>query len=108
LEMALQLNAMGREVAFLGIIDTTPCRMDVGGFNRLRGWLRNLPMWLWYDACQSSIRDNVNRLRRRWDSRPGSPVLDDAMNLDQLPDTIQELYRNDFKAFVRYRPRRRC
>jgi len=111
LEMALQLEAMGRTVAFLGIIDTTPCRSGVGGFSRLGGWLRNLPMWWWYDGRESSMKANLSRLRRLWHrvgSPSAAPVLDDMMNLDQLPAGIQELYRKDFEAYIRYRPARRC
>jgi amino acid adenylation domain-containing protein len=122
IEMALQLEAMGREVAFLGIIDTTPCRVHRSSLTYLRGWLRNLPLWLWYDGRRSSIRANLDRLRRvrhrlrlrlslRGVGYGGAavvPSLDDVMNLGQLPAAIQELYRNDFQAFSRYRPQGRC
>jgi len=119
LEMALQLEAMGKAVAFLGIIDTTPCRVDVSRFSRLTGRLRNLPSWLWYDGRQSSIRANLDRVRRRcrsvlsrWSGHhldaSAAPVLDDVMSLDQLPPSIQDLYRKDFDAFVRYQPAGQC
>jgi len=121
LEMALQLEAMGRTVAFLGIIDTTPRWFRDSRFRRLIGWLRNFPLWLWYDGCQSSIQANVDRFRRMgyrllasWSGRFGGgdksagPALDDVMNLDQLPASIQELYRRDFQAFLRYQPGREC
>jgi amino acid adenylation domain-containing protein len=122
LEMALQLKAQGKTVAFLGIIDTTPCRLRVPALSRFLGGLRNLPLWFWYDACRSPIRqhlDRAHRLGRRlsrrllacvW-RREGSSAhsaLDDMMTIEQLPAWIQELYRSHHAAFVRYRPTRRC
>src|SRR6185436_366017 len=109
LEMALQLEAMDREVAFLGIIDAAPCLLKVGRFSRAIGWVRNVPFWLWYEGRESSIRANLDRLRRVWRRTwSASPVLDNVMNLDRLPAVFQELYRKDFEAGRRYHPGRRC
>jgi aspartate racemase len=109
LEMALQLEAMGREVAFLGIIDATPCRLTVGRLSRLTGWLCNLPLWLWYDGRKSSIPANLDRLRRAWRrATVGPAALDDVMNLDRLTAEIKEVYRKDYEASRRYHPGGRC
>jgi thioesterase domain-containing protein len=120
--MALQLEAQGQEVAFLGIIDTTPFRVH---YNSPRYWwrvARNAPLWFWYDAIRTPRAENVDRLRRAWRilrrALPGRPGRDakpgliadvrDTMNIDGLPEMFQDRYEWDFEAFSAYRPKAKC
>jgi amino acid adenylation domain-containing protein len=122
LEMALQLEAQGQQVAFLGIIDTTPFRVY---YSSPRYWwrvLRNAPLWFRYDAVRTPWRENVDRVRRAWrilrcavvghpgaNAKPGLIAdVRDTMNIDELPPTFQDHYEWDFEAFSAYRPSAKC
>ncbi len=126
LEMALQLEAMGKKVAFLGIFDTSPCRRSQPPLTYLARWLRNLPLWFWFDARATTWQANVERVRRHggWLRRVpfarswlsagrkhggGSvPDIGAMMKVDQLPDAIRLMYQRDFEAFLHYQPTGRC
>jgi thioesterase domain-containing protein/acyl carrier protein len=125
LEMALQLEAMHKEVAFLGIFDTTPFPVRQPRLTYLGRWLRNLPLWFWYDGRKTSSRGNLERVRRirhktwrlfrsaPWQGHGGGAQaktrdIGDMMNVDRLPEHIRRMYQLDFAAFLTYRPRSRC
>jgi amino acid adenylation domain-containing protein len=127
LEMALQLEAMGKRVAFLGILDTAPSGLPQRPLTYARRWLRNLPLWFWYDARKTSWLRNRERLQRARQilrkklavskngagSRNGGPPprmadVRDIMKIDHLPEHIQQMYALDFAAYVKYRPAARC
>ena len=122
LEMALQLEARGEQVGFIGIIDTAPFH---AGQPRLRyawRWLLNLPSWFRYDFVTSSWATNVDRIQRGWRflcrriaDRFGPTAaaraqvqVADVMDLSRLPDRIREVYQRDFDAFLAYRPSAPC
>jgi thioesterase domain-containing protein/acyl carrier protein len=124
LEMALQLERMDHEVAFIGILDTTPFEVR---YNSLKYWgrmLRNVPLWFWYDAMRTPWRENRDRLSRAWrlvrrvaaarrhgphSGEPAmKPDLSDSMNLTKLPDRIRRMYVMDYDAFLAYRPNGQC
>jgi thioesterase domain-containing protein len=118
LEMALQLEAQGQRVAFLGILDTTPFRVY---YKSPRYWLRvaaNAPRWFWYDALRTPWRENLDRvyrgarmLRRLLRLGRGGRTLwadvRDTLNIDPLPPAFQERYQWDFQAFSLYHPQKR-
>jgi amino acid adenylation domain-containing protein len=112
LEMALRLKAMGREVAFLGIIDTTPFGVRYKSVRYLARALRNLPWWIWYDLRRTTWRANLSRVLRvlRSNRRRASDVPDilDVMNKDWMPERVRRMYQQDLDAFTRYRPSGRC
>jgi amino acid adenylation domain-containing protein len=126
LEMALQLEAMGRPVAFVGIFDTTPMTTHTPWPVYLARLLWNVPKWLWYDGLRTSWADNRERFTRnlgtvgrrlaafapdrRPDGAPPPPKLEatDIMSLDGLPDRYRRRYIEDFRAFMSYRPSGRC
>jgi thioesterase domain-containing protein/acyl carrier protein len=65
-ELARQLEERGREVGFLGLIDTGPAGSQPGefaGWRGLAGFTRNLGYWLMDNNHRTSWRN----LRRRWD-----------------------------------------
>ena len=113
LEMAQQLKTQGKQVAFLGIIDIPPCELPKGTAIDAVRWLRNLPLWLWYDGTQTSLSGNVDRLRRGWRifsrraarGTSGPKQVEDTMNIAGMPESIQRIYQLDFAAFKAYRPR---
>jgi thioesterase domain-containing protein/acyl carrier protein len=119
LEMALQLERMNREVAFIGIFDSTPVerRPDVPGY--AFRWLRNLPKWLWYEGRTASWREHVDRVRRMSaklrrpkrtpvNGRSTNADVRSIMRIDHLPERIQRLYELDFLASRAYRPSGLC
>jgi acyl transferase domain-containing protein/thioesterase domain-containing protein len=126
LEMALQLEAAGKEVAFLGIIDTWPQDVPQRSPQYVARWLRNLFLWAYYDARQTTTQANVDRLRRGsrtlrrrlarlapWARTAGGVSIEDAdvgeqINIDRLPADVQRVFRRNFAAFRRYRPRALC
>jgi thioesterase domain-containing protein len=117
LEMALQLEASGQRVAFLGILDTTPQHAPDRSLRYVWRFLANAPRWLWQDARHASWRQNVDRLRRtlrivRRSLGPGDvapePDVHEMMNLDGLPVAIQRRYEWDYRAFRSYRPSGQC
>ena len=124
-EMALQLEAAGKEVGFLGIIDTWPQEvMPRSPLYPLR-WLRNL-MAFDHDARQSHLArlhrtryragQLFGRLVRRRDadasSALGVPIggvdIRDFTNLDQYPESVRRVLAVNFAAFRAYRPQQRC
>jgi thioesterase domain-containing protein/acyl carrier protein len=126
LEMAIQLEAMHKEVAFLGIFDTTPLPVRQPLPTYIGRWLRNVPLWFWYDGRKTSGRANLERLRRfrramwrrlfrsaPWPGRAGGARtqprdIGDMMDVERLPDHIRLMYKLDFAAFLKYRPSSRC
>ncbi|MFN9372343.1 MAG: amino acid adenylation domain-containing protein [Planctomycetaceae bacterium] len=65
-ELARQLEDRGREVGFLGLIDTGPGRLPAGGGAGPRdvpGFVRNLGYWL----LDNNYRASGRNLRRRWE-----------------------------------------
>jgi acyl transferase domain-containing protein/thioesterase domain-containing protein/acyl carrier protein len=126
LEMALQLEAAGKEVAFLGIIDTWPQNIQQRSPRYAARLLRNLFLWAYYDARQETWRRNVDRLRRGgrvmrrrlaalilWRQKAGAATTADAdvrevLNIDKLPEAIQRVFQQNFAAFCNYRPAGRC
>ena len=126
LEMALQLEKIGKEVGFLGIMDTTPCPVRHGSLIYLARWLRNLPLWLWYDGRRTSRRGNLDRLRRArqaWRRRVLHSVrsrgvangerqqtreIGEMMDVERLPEAIRRMYQLDYEAFIAYRPSAKC
>ena len=64
-ELARQLEERGREVRFLGLIDTGPAGLPAEGAGRLRklpGFVRNLGYWL----RDNNYRNSWRNLKRRW------------------------------------------
>jgi amino acid adenylation domain-containing protein len=127
LEMALQLEAMGKPVAFIGIFDTTPMATHSAWPLYVARLAWNVPKWLWYDGLRTPWAENRERLARNLGTvgrrlaafapthrRDGEgrrrPALEatDIMSLDNLPDRYRRRYLEDFRAFIAYRPSRRC
>ncbi len=122
LEMALQLEARGKEVAFVGIIDTWPHDATDRTWRYAARWMRNLVLWGYYDARQTTMRDNLARLRRgqriltkhiarlwlRRDASVEVPDVGDDVNVEGLPESIRRVYQFNFEAFRKYRARGRC
>jgi len=125
LEMAIQLEAMHKEVAFLGILDATPFQVRQRSLTYVGRWLRNVPLWFKYDGRKTPWRSNLWRLGRirqvtvrrlfrhaSWPGRATGPRhqrdIGDMMNVDRLPEHVRRLYQLDFEAFLAYRPRTRC
>jgi acyl transferase domain-containing protein/thioesterase domain-containing protein/acyl carrier protein len=125
LEMALQLEAAGKEVAFLGIIDTWPQDDMQRSLLYPFRWLRNLLVF-GHDARQAHlarlqrtryrVRQRLGRLlgRRVEDASTalGVPIegvdVRDYTNLDDYPESVQRVLAINFAAFRAYRPQRRC
>jgi thioesterase domain-containing protein/acyl carrier protein len=116
LEMALQLQAQGRPVAFLGIIDTWPFDYHGRGVVYSARWLANLPRWLWYELRESDLKANLSRGRRaaavigrRLGLARGSagPDIADVVDVSELPAHVQRLFQTNFAAFRAYKPRAR-
>jgi amino acid adenylation domain-containing protein len=121
LEMALQLNAMHKPVAFVGIFDTTAMPTRTAWPLYVGRLLWNVPKWLWYDGLRASWPENVERLTRNLrvvggrvaavvsGGRSARPLeATDIMPLDNLPDRYRRRYLEDFRAFTTYRPSGRC
>jgi amino acid adenylation domain-containing protein len=125
LEMALQLSAMNRAVAFVGILDTTPFEVRYTSFRYVMRALRNVPLWLWYDAARTPWPENRRRLVRAFGlirrhvaallpagrHRRGQVAQSDVrdfMDLSDLPERYQRMYVEDYEAFIRYRPSAMC
>jgi thioesterase domain-containing protein/acyl carrier protein len=81
-ELARQLEARGRTVRFLGLIDAGPPEQPPRRFERvrdLRGFVKNLVHWVIDNNHRKSwrnLRRRLSRLRKRlgW-RKPGEPVL---------------------------------
>jgi amino acid adenylation domain-containing protein len=121
LEMALQLEAAGERVAFLGILDATPQGSSERSPGHLWRCIRNVPRWLWHDGLRSSWRENADRLQRglrrlrsaigmsSGEPAPGLHAdVREMMNIDGLPIGIQRRYEWDFRAYCSYRPPLKC
>jgi thioesterase domain-containing protein/acyl carrier protein len=127
LEMALQLEAMNKPVAFLGIFDTTPMAIRTSWPLYAARLVWNVPKWLWYDGLRTPWAENRERLARNLRTvgrrlaafapahragggAPRRSALEatDIMSLDNLPDRYRRRYIEDFRAFVAYRPSGRC
>jgi amino acid adenylation domain-containing protein len=121
LEMALQLDAMHKPVAFVGIFDTTAMPTRTAWPLYLGRLLWNVPKWLWYDGLRTSWPENRERLTRNLrvvggrlaalvSGRTSARRLEatDIMPLDNLPDRYRRRYIEDFRAFTTYRPSGRC
>jgi thioesterase domain-containing protein len=126
LEMALQLEASGKAVAFLGIIDTWPQHIQQRSWRYLARWVRNICLFGYDDAWQGHVdrmhrgRHRAGRLLQRslsrltpWakpagGSEAGDVDVRDRMNIDEYPESVQRVIALNFAAFCRYRPRTRC
>jgi thioesterase domain-containing protein len=119
--MSLQLEAAGEEVAFLGILDTTPRTPPDDAPRHLWRALGNAPRWFWHDAIRTPWRGNVDRLRRAFrmvgralglsrdaSRREQGADVREMMNVDRLPAAIQHRYEWDYRAFRAYQPSRPC
>ncbi len=115
-EMAQQLLADGRDVAFLGIIDTWPHEHLPRGLRWAAHALANVPKWLKVDMATTDWQDNVDRLgratlamRRRLASMLTMNTRDrdvrEDMDISYLPNHVQQTYETNFKAFLAYRPK---
>jgi thioesterase domain-containing protein len=69
LEIAQQLQASGRKVGLLAIVDTAPGvqrRRSINNtFRFLFYFARNLPFWLYYDALKTKPEDLLVRVKRK-------------------------------------------
>jgi thioesterase domain-containing protein/acyl transferase domain-containing protein len=126
LEMSHQLESAGKTVAFLGIIDTWPQDVPHRSWRYPWRWLRNLVLWAYHDGRQSTIRSNVDGLRRArltigrqlaaWGPwaratagrRPAGRELGEGTNLEGLPESVRRVFELNFTAFRNYRPQGRC
>jgi amino acid adenylation domain-containing protein len=122
LEMALQLEACGEDVAFLGILDTAPVRRHYSSPGYWLRVLRSTPRWFWHDALRTPWSENLDRLRRAarmvarslgFNKGSGEAVawyadVRDTLDIDGLPDTFRARYEWDFRAFCSYTPAALC
>ncbi|MFN8858601.1 MAG: thioesterase domain-containing protein, partial [Planctomycetaceae bacterium] len=89
-ELARQLEERGREVGFLGLIDTGPGQFETDWADRLGevpGYVRNLGYWIVDNNHRTSWRNlwrRWDRLRKRLRFRPASqPVLGHYRTLEK-------------------------
>jgi thioesterase domain-containing protein len=89
-ELARQLEERGREVGFLGLIDTGPGQFETDWADRLSevpGYVRNLGYWMVDNNHRTSWRNlwrRWDRLRKRLRFRPASqPVLGHYRTLEK-------------------------
>jgi aspartate racemase len=69
LEIAQQLQSIGRKIGILAIVDTAPgvqrARSVNSAFRFLFYFARNLPFWLYYDALKAEPKDLLVRGQRK-------------------------------------------
>ncbi len=120
-EIAQQLVARGREVAFLGSIDWGPSptyRNGESSPSRLLSFTRNLYYWLIDDFFVTPPRELLWRARRRLKiiaehvgiiAAPtlASPTLPgiELLEIENLPDEIRRMIETNFLARMTYEPR---
>lgn len=117
-EMACQLEAAGRRVGLLAIIDTPISRGDMRRvIDRVRDVFANLPAWIRYDLLESgwsnlAIRalGKAESMWRHLGAAAGRPGAEDELNLRSyfgvlnLPDQFREIVTVRYKAACRYDP----
>ena len=122
-EMARQLEARGKQIAMLAVIDTGPMRskpltprvaMDVS-----LAFLINLNWWLIDDILKTPPPETIRRLRSKthlacmrmvnsFRPRPEALArikLRNALNVDALPDHNRQLREIHFAAYEDYHPK---
>ena len=104
----------GREVAFVGVIDTWPSEAFPRDFVYVCNWIANLPKWFRVDFRTTDEKANMDRLRRagrilrrklRQMWSPSSEAhqrrLDDHM---RVPDHLRVAGDVNLRAFLSYQP----
>jgi thioesterase domain-containing protein len=117
LEMAQQLRASGRQVAFLGVLDDGPALL----YQRLAwgpyAWARllvNLPSWLRYDVYDKSFGELFAELSRKWRvlrrrmafyQKSTVVDLEAILDISAFGQYQQKLIASHYQALLAYRPR---
>jgi thioesterase domain-containing protein/aryl carrier-like protein len=118
-EIARRLQAAGRRVGLLAIIDTPLSRGDTRrAIHRMCDVFANLPTWVRYDAFESGWRNIAIRALGKAESmwrrlgvaagRPGArdePNLRSYFGVLDMPDRFQEIVTARYNAARRYNPR---
>lgn len=114
-EMSRQLQAQGKRVALLAIIDTWPQQGTLQSLEQVGAWIRNVPGWVRHEVAKNELwrsrrelSRSLTRLRRiatdALRGRASRPDIAEEMDVAHLPDHIRRTIQANFSAFTSYVP----
>jgi NADPH:quinone reductase-like Zn-dependent oxidoreductase/thioesterase domain-containing protein/acyl carrier protein len=117
-EMARQLMSQGHRIALLTIIDSSPHARTSWNTRRIRNFVLNLILWLWYGILPRTPHQHYKafmRLFRRVKrkiakllGRPPAKSLEEEVAeqfaVFQVPERVRAVCEGNFLAYLKYRP----